>query len=178
MASFLEELWMSVFTPGPTPTLLVAANVTFAALQAVLFALLLATYSIHFIVLSVLSAALWASINWFAGELQRAQAEEDARKEKEEKKAHADGKPRRKTSTSKSGGALDSSASDTETENIAAAEKETKKDAQPGTAAASAFLQPPETQTGSRKRTSVSGESSGYGSTDSEWEKVDEGHTA
>lgn len=179
MGSFLEDLWSSVFTPGPTPALLVAANVTFAALQTVLFALLLATYSIHFVVLSVLSAALWASINWFAGELKQAQAEageEEARRKKEDKKGHADGKPRRKTS---GGGALDSSASDTETED-ASEEKDKKNEAPSGSAAAaaSAFLQPPEMQDASRKRHSVSGESSGYGSTDSEWEKVDEGHVS
>lgn len=185
MGSFLEDLWLSVFTPGPTPTLLVAANVTFAALQIVLFALLLATYSIHFIVLSVLSAALWTSINWFAGELQRAQAEEDARKEKEDKKAHADGKPRR-IAPSEGKGGPDSSASDTETESAVEENNKTKKKekeegtaaAAAATAAASAFLQPPETPAGSRKRGSVSAESSGYGSTDSEWEKVDEGHTS
>lgn len=178
MGSFMEDLWSSIFTPGPTPTLLVATNVTFAALQTVLFALLLATYSIHFVVLSVLSAALWASINWFAGELKQAQAqaEEEARKEKEGKKAHADGKPRQKISGGRGG--LDNSDSDTETENTEEKRGVPSAAVLPDTAAASAFLQPPEMQEGSRKRHSVSGESSGYGSTDSEWEKVDEGHTS
>lgn len=69
MASFFVKLWESIFTPGPTPTILLATNVTFGALQTVLFALLLATYSVHFVVLSVLSASLWVAINWFAGEL-------------------------------------------------------------------------------------------------------------
>ncbi|KAF2768588.1 Pkr1-domain-containing protein [Teratosphaeria nubilosa] len=77
MASFLENLWSSAFTPGTSPTLLVATNVTFAVLQALLIALLIATYSIHFAILSVLSGGLWYGINWFATELQAAQAKEE-----------------------------------------------------------------------------------------------------
>jgi len=77
MATFLTDLWESVFQAGTTPTLLIATNVTFAALQATLFALLLATYSIHFLILSVLSGGLWYAINWFAGELAAAQAAEE-----------------------------------------------------------------------------------------------------
>ncbi|KAK0730797.1 Pkr1-domain-containing protein [Lasiosphaeris hirsuta] len=83
MAGFVTELWESIFTPGPTPTLLIATNVTFAALQLVLAALLFATYSIHFVVLSVLSGSLWAAINWFARELLEHQGQE------EEKARHA-----------------------------------------------------------------------------------------
>ncbi|KAK0942287.1 S-adenosylmethionine-dependent methyltransferase [Friedmanniomyces endolithicus] len=71
------SLWGSVFAPGPTPTLLVATNVTFATLQAVLLALLIGTYSIHFAVLSVLCCGLWCSINWFANELRQAQGIEE-----------------------------------------------------------------------------------------------------
>ena len=77
MASFFEELWQSIFTPGPTPTLLVATNVTFGALQVVLAALLFATYSVHFLVLSVLCGGLWAAINWFARELKAHQQQEE-----------------------------------------------------------------------------------------------------
>jgi len=77
MGDFLESLWGSVFAPGPTPTLLVATNVTFATLQAVLLALLIGTYSIHFAVLSVLCCGLWCSINWFANELRQAQGIEE-----------------------------------------------------------------------------------------------------
>jgi len=78
MAAFLEDLWTSIFTPGPTSTLLLATNVSFAALQSILLALLFATYSIHFVVLSILSAALWAGINWFAKEVMIAQAQQQA----------------------------------------------------------------------------------------------------
>lgn len=83
MADFLNNLWSSVFTPGPTPTLLVATNATFAALQTTLFALLLYTYSIHFLILSILCAGLWVSINWFASELRVAQAQADQRRMQE-----------------------------------------------------------------------------------------------
>ncbi|KAJ8059377.1 hypothetical protein OCU04_012328 [Sclerotinia nivalis] len=84
MASeFLVSLWESIFTPGPTPVLLVATNVTFAALQLVFFLLLVATYSIHFVVLSFLCGGLWWAINWFAAELNRVKEEEEARKKTE-----------------------------------------------------------------------------------------------
>ncbi|KAK3637004.1 hypothetical protein LTR56_013900 [Elasticomyces elasticus] len=77
MAGFMERLWGDVFASGPTPTLIVATNVTFAALQALLLALFIGTYSIHFVILSFLSAGLWWSINWFANELRQAQAKEE-----------------------------------------------------------------------------------------------------
>lgn len=80
MASFMEKLWESVFTPGPTPTLLVATNASFAALQLLLLGMLIATYSIHFIILSFLCGGLWWSINWFAVEIRAAQAKEEEAK--------------------------------------------------------------------------------------------------
>ncbi|KAK8049470.1 hypothetical protein PG994_011200 [Apiospora phragmitis] len=82
MASFIEELWGSIFTPGTTPTLLIATNATFAALQLVLFGLLVGTHSIHFVVLSVICGGLWWSINWFAVELKKEQAREAEAKAK------------------------------------------------------------------------------------------------
>ena len=90
--SFIANLWESVFTPGTTPTLLIATNVTFASLQVLLLALLYATYSIHFAILSVLCGGLWYSINWFAVELQAAQrAEEEAERLRKRKAAEKDG---------------------------------------------------------------------------------------
>ncbi|KAE8323693.1 ER protein Pkr1-domain-containing protein [Aspergillus sergii] len=184
MGSFVEDLWASVFTPGPTPTLLVAANATFAALQLVLFLLLLATYSIHFVVLSVLSASLWWSINWFAQELAAVQAQE-AEKEKTESKellTEEDDNDKRKSEASrKTPGALDSTESDTETESLMERKiSAVSAAAPPSTTAATTTdtLQPPEQQGGIRKRPSMSGESSGYVSTDSEWEKVDDKATS
>jgi hypothetical protein len=80
MSQFLTELFTSIFTPGPTPSLIVATNASFACLQVVLLILLITTYSIHFLVLSFLSAGLWWAINWFVAELTAAQAAEEAKK--------------------------------------------------------------------------------------------------
>ncbi|ERS96016.1 hypothetical protein HMPREF1624_07552 [Sporothrix schenckii ATCC 58251] len=110
MSKFFEELWESIFTPGPTPTLLIATNVTFAVLQVVLFVLLIATYSIHFIILSVLSAGLWWAINWFARELQVARALQD---EEEEKQKH---KQRRRAAVAAATASPVSTDSETEVE--------------------------------------------------------------
>ncbi|KAI1637339.1 ER protein Pkr1-domain-containing protein [Biscogniauxia mediterranea] len=87
MAGFVEQLWESIFTPGPTPSLLVATNATFACLQLVLLLLLIATYSIHFVILSFISAGLWWAINWFAAELKVAQAKEARDKARAEQRA-------------------------------------------------------------------------------------------
>lgn len=76
MADFMTNLWSAVFEAGPTPTLLIATNASFGALQVVLFALLLLTHSIHFVILSVLCAGLWLAINWFAAELKAVRAAE------------------------------------------------------------------------------------------------------
>ncbi|KAH0526414.1 hypothetical protein TsFJ059_009735 [Trichoderma semiorbis] len=95
MSSFFVELWEGIFTPGPTPTILKATNITFAALQVVLLSLLFATYSVHFVVLSVLCGGLWWSINWFARELRVAQAAEEMKNKNkqldERKKGEASG---------------------------------------------------------------------------------------
>ncbi|KAE8351298.1 ER protein Pkr1-domain-containing protein [Aspergillus coremiiformis] len=184
MGSFMEELWASIFTPGPTPTLLVAANATFAALQLVLFLLLLATSSIHFVVLSVLSASLWWSINWFARELAIAQAQAAEKEKNQPTELPAEdnnNEKRRSEASRKPPGALDSTESDTETESlverkISAASAAAPQAPSTNTATA-ATLKLPVPQ-GVRKRPSVSGESSGYVSTDSEWEKVDDKATA
>ncbi|KAG9238653.1 ER protein Pkr1-domain-containing protein [Amylocarpus encephaloides] len=80
MATFFTDLFESIFTPGPTHTLLVATNVAFAFLQLTLFLLLIATYSIHFLILSFLSAGLWWAINWFVAELRAAEAVEAEKK--------------------------------------------------------------------------------------------------
>src|SRR5699024_5465280 len=123
-------------------------NVTFAALQALLFALLLATYSIHFVVLSVLSGALWWSINWFAREVREIQK---AEKEKESGMEATEG------NTKKTPTGLDSTESDTETENLS----RQKKAAPPASRSAttSASLQPPGAHDEARKRLSTSGDS-------------------
>jgi len=87
MATFITDLFQSIFTPGPTSTLLVATNASFACLQVVLLLLLIATYSIHFLILSFLSAGLWWAINWFVSELKAAQALEEEKKRRIEEDA-------------------------------------------------------------------------------------------
>lgn len=170
MASFIEELWSSVFTPGPTPTLLVATNVSFAALQLVLFLLLVATYSIHFVVLSFLSGALWWSINWFAKEVRQ----EQARQEEEKRKQEA--LEQESSGTIKLNTSADANDSETETEVGGPSKTRRRRVNQPETTTLS-----PESASQAKKsgdngpgpRKTSEGESSGYTSTDSEWEKVD-----
>jgi len=152
MASFIENLWNSIFTPGPTPTLLIATNATFAALQVLLFVLLVATYSIHFVILSVLSGGLWWSINWFAAELNSAKAKEEEAKKKDQ---------------SRSAEKHDTIGSDTETEEA------TPQPVSEPPEVSTSSLKPQAPEATLRKRQSL-GDSSGYISTDSEWEKVDD----
>ncbi|KAJ5699849.1 hypothetical protein N7536_002862 [Penicillium majusculum] len=164
MASFMEDLWSSIFTPGPTPTLLIATNVTFAALQLIFLALLLATYSLHFVALSIISAGLWWSINWFAAEVRLAQQAQEAEKEKQESEG-GDAKTR------KSPAVGESADSDTETEALDVKKTDDKSSAV-ATGSVTSGLLP--TARDPKKRPSTGGEGSGYGSTDSEWEKVDD----
>lgn len=165
--SFFQDLWESIFTPGPTPSLLIATNVTFAALQVVLLALLIATYSIHFFVLSGLCGGLWWAINWFARELQEAQRRE------EQDKAKRGGAPGTR-------GAVPASSSDTETEVETAAAHVAAAAA--AVAAASSEVEPIEKAGELKHRAAAVAEpltpsapSSKSGvSTEDEWEKVSE----
>ncbi|KAI1905902.1 hypothetical protein LOZ61_006880 [Ophidiomyces ophidiicola] len=123
MASFLTDLWSSIFTPGTTPALLLATNATFAALQVLLLALLYATHSIHFIVLSGLCAALWWSINWFAAELEAVKRKEALQRNKGTASpagVHADAAaantPARQHMTMRPPGAIIDTTSDSDTE--------------------------------------------------------------
>jgi hypothetical protein len=169
MASFIEDLWSSVFTPGPTPTLLVATNAAFAALQLILFLLLIATHSIHFIVLSILSAGLWWSINWFAREIQEAQTREEAEKKKQQQHQEQG------TRSLRPMGISEITDSDTETEGPSNSKTRKSKILDPTSnvsRSTSTPLSPPDESL--RKRRSVGADSSGYLSTDSEWEKVDD----
>lgn len=155
MSSFLTELFSSIFTPGPTPTLLVATNVSFAALQLLLLALLVATYSVHFLILSFLSGALWWAINWFAVELQAA-------KEKEEEAERLEG------SKGQRQGDGDESGTETEAgEEMGSQRQDRLRERDAGN------LKVGDAQSALHKRRSL-GEQSGEMSTDSEWEKVEE----
>lgn len=159
--SFVADLWSSIFTPGPTPSLLVATNATFAALQFVLFLLLLATYSIHFVVLSFLCGALWWSINWFAREVQQIRA----REEEEQRKAQLAEKENQ-------------SDSETETEGVSGSRRRKVPAASASNTAQSTAAAGPAEDAALRERRSAGAESSGYVSTDSEWEKVDSNKSA
>ena len=196
MSNFFVSLWESVFTPGPTPTLLIATNATFGCLQVVLLVLLFFTTSYHFLVLSVLCGGLWGAINWFAAELQAAKAQED----KDGGKKHDVTGDAKRIVRGKS----PEQGSDTETEEHepvpppsvttsvstggTGAERR-KAPAKPMPPPAPAQSVPKPTGSPSLldprapgmgdsdllKRRRSLGESSGYISTDSEWEKVSEG---
>ena len=90
MASFFTSLFNSIFTPGPTPVLLLATNISFGGLQLVLALLLIFTRSVHFAILSLLSGGLWWAINWFAAEIRAVEGverEAKAIRERDEKRA-------------------------------------------------------------------------------------------
>lgn len=162
MASFIEDLWGSIFTPGPTSPLVAATNVAFAALQLVLLALLVATNSIHFYILSFLSAALWAAINWFVKEVRVAQAAQDAQAQSVRQRPD--------------------SGSDDDTEVEDSKRLRPKAPTYAGAAASGAARtqdvsdasgQVPMSTVGARNRGRLT-DSTGDLSTDSEWEKVDQ----
>ncbi|KAL8688558.1 MAG: hypothetical protein Q9218_005566 [Villophora microphyllina] len=158
MATFLTDLFTSIFTPGPTQSLLLATNVSFAALQTVFLVLLILTYSVHFIVLSGLCAGLWWSINWFAAELEIARKAEKERETKESEQVRRQ----------RHGSSPDDS--DTETEG--------SRDAEPTVAPAPAptpntMLLPDADKGELHKRRSLAS-SAGDISTDSEWDKISE----
>jgi hypothetical protein len=175
MASFMTDLWESIFTPGPTPVLLKAANASFAALQLVLFLLLIGTYSIHFAILSVLCAGLWTSINWFATELAAAQAREAAeaavRKKDDDLAASASGVTPAATSA-------DDSDTETEEQQLKTVERSTRRSKRSGVVTTD--VEPAEQAGELKLRGEVSGSGAGFAgtqssvSTEDEWEKVSE----
>jgi hypothetical protein len=65
MTSIAVSLWDSIFTPGPTPVLVRAMNISFAALLALLVPLIFFTKNIHVFFLSVIAAGLWIAMQWF-----------------------------------------------------------------------------------------------------------------
>lgn len=86
MPSFFEELWQSVFTPGPTPVLMIATNVTFAATLPFLIYMAISNANIHYGFMSLIAGGLWISINWFVKELKVAEAQMEKEKERKEDK--------------------------------------------------------------------------------------------
>jgi len=166
MSNFFTELFSSIFTPDPTPALLVATNVSFAALQLLLLALLIATYSIHFLVLSFLSAGLWWAINWFAAELQAATAKEEEAKRLRRPRSERESRDADESGTeTEAADELVGQGQDREREEDS--EREEDREREEG------GLKPRDVQGVLRKRRSL-GEQSGEMSTDSEWEKVED----
>lgn len=159
MSQFFQELWESIFTPGASPSLLLATNATFAALQLVLAALLLATYSIHFVILSFLCAGLWCSINWFARELQAVHDKELKEKTRAARKTAAKAQ-------------IETSDSETEVETFLT---KTKTRNQPGAAIGKEIeVQDPSGGELKQRGPPASQGSKSSVSTEDEWEKVSE----
>lgn len=154
MAAFLTDLMSSIFTPGPTPTLIVATNVSFAGLQLVLFALLLFTYSVHFLILSCLCAGLWSAINWFVRELQAANEKEKEAKRLRELIRESEDKDEG-SGTETEGGSQENL--------IRNVDSQTRPDSR---------LQMDDKERELRKRRSMGSASEGL-STDSEWDKLE-----
>ncbi|KAF4948182.1 hypothetical protein FSARC_13821 [Fusarium sarcochroum] len=162
MSSFVVKLWEDIFTPGPTPTILKAANASFAALQTVLFLLLLATYNIHCVILSILCAGLWWSVNWFAAELaiaQREQREKEQRDKQQQKEAL---------------GNDDDSETEVETSAPNKAPPVASVAATTSDVAAAAGLEPVETKGEVKQRAGAVAGTQSSVSTEDEWEKVSE----
>ena len=161
MTTFLTDLISSIFTPGPTPSIIVATNASFALLQAVLLVLLILTYSVHFVVLSFLCAGLWWAINWFTTELEAANKKErDARQSRDMQKGPGtNGKGAEESGTETEGGGDQSDGG--------------VSGSVPGSQTAG-LLKPEDAQSALRKRMSSGEASSGDLSTDSDWDKVSE----
>jgi len=188
MADFLPNLWESVFTSGPTPTLLLATNVTFAALQLVLALLLFATYSIHFVILSTICGGLWYSINWFASEVAAVRAEEEA-KAAEEKRVEEENMMKRDGGGDGGDGDDEGESTEVEGEDGAGSSSYGGLESSRGDLSLSGFeegavntgREEGESAAEVRQRNTVKaraqqgGDLSGEVSTDSEWEKVEDG---
>jgi hypothetical protein len=178
MADFMTNLWEAVFTPGPTPTLLLATNVTFASLQLLLAALFAVTFSIHFFILSVLCAGLWWAINWFAYELLQAQAKEDeAERIRSTCSKHSSSEPDDDTELELPA-AVKTNVSNTHLafERIDKDEQslqEFKSNTPSSTTSGTTSMQPSEGESRQRKALSDLSASSADFGTDSEWIKID-----
>lgn len=96
--------------------------------------------------------------------MQKAEKEKQSERDRVEGSADVTGNKR------STGSAVDNTESETETESFS---RKRKPASAPGpvSKSTSSALHPGDQDT--RKRSSMSGDSSGYGSTDSEWEKVD-----
>lgn len=102
MLTFLTELWESIFTPGTTPTLVLATHATFGVLVLTLSIFAFLSKSIHIINLLVLSLVLWGILTWFINELDTIQAvEEKAVEAVEEKNKETAPEPKAQTTSAR-----------------------------------------------------------------------------
>ncbi|KAI5842693.1 ER protein Pkr1-domain-containing protein [Tricharina praecox] len=92
MSQFITDIWESVFQPGTNRSVIIATYASFAALQATLIALLIATLSWHFVFLNVICGCLWGAIVWFVSELEEVKrVEAEAERLRKLKKASEEG---------------------------------------------------------------------------------------
>ncbi|KAJ2891267.1 hypothetical protein MKZ38_000651 [Zalerion maritima] len=159
MVSFMEELWESVLTPGPSPILLKATNATFAVTIPLLIFLAIWDKNIHYWFLSLISTGLWLSINWFVKEDRIAQQKLD--KEKAEATAAANAKT--------------SDDSDTEMEPAAHPPPTGEVAGETTAPTGESSLVEPVEKHGDLKARAVSSSARSGVSTEDEWEKVSEG---
>lgn len=95
MATFITDLWESVFTPGTTPTLVAATHGSFVFLALSLLWMIYTTRSIHFVNLLVIALCLWASVTWFLHELEK-EKQKGALKTNEQLQDEAEGADNKK----------------------------------------------------------------------------------
>ncbi|KAJ3238793.1 hypothetical protein HDU81_007182 [Chytriomyces hyalinus] len=75
-SNILEEVWMSVFTPGVNSRVVMVMDVCFYALFFVFFGMLVITSgNFHVIFLILITACLFISVKWFLAELRRVEAD-------------------------------------------------------------------------------------------------------
>ena len=65
MTSVATSLWDSIFTPGPTPILVKAMNISFFALFVLLIPLTYVTKNKHVFFLTILAIGLWIAMQWY-----------------------------------------------------------------------------------------------------------------
>ncbi|KAI8827822.1 ER protein Pkr1-domain-containing protein [Chytriomyces cf. hyalinus JEL632] len=84
-SNILEEVWMSVFTPGVNSRVVMVMDVCFYALFFVFFGMLVITGgNFHVIFLILITACLFISVKWFIAELRRAEADTAGKASKDE----------------------------------------------------------------------------------------------
>ncbi|KAJ3140819.1 hypothetical protein HK100_008990 [Physocladia obscura] len=80
--NLLEEVWLSVFTPGINSKVILVMDICFYSLFLCLFGLLIVTGgNFHVVFLLIISFCLFASVKWFVAESKKAFQESNSSKE-------------------------------------------------------------------------------------------------